>query len=39
LDYKSGASLLLNHHLETDVFETKGQAYGIEFLLKKTTEN
>jgi hypothetical protein len=37
LDYKSGANLLLNHHLETDVFETKGQAYGIEFLLKKTT--
>jgi hypothetical protein len=37
LDYKSGASLLLNHHLETDVFETKGKAYGIEFLLKKNT--
>jgi hypothetical protein len=37
LDYKSGASLLLNHHIETDVFETKGQAYGIEFLLKKNT--
>ena len=37
LDYKSGASLLMNHHLETDVLETKGEAYGIEFLLKKTT--
>jgi hypothetical protein len=37
LDYKSGASLTLNHHIETDVFETVGKAYGIEFLLKKTT--
>ena len=37
LDYKSGASLILNHHIETDVFETEGKAYGIEFLLKKTT--
>jgi len=37
LDYKSGASLLMNHHIETDVFETKGKAYGIEFLFKKTT--
>ena len=37
LDYKSGASLLLNHHIETDVFETKGKAYGVEFLFKKTT--
>ncbi len=37
LDYKSGANLVLNHHLETDVFETEGKAYGIEFLLKKNT--
>jgi hypothetical protein len=37
LDYKSGASLLLNPHIETDVFETQGKAYGIELLLKKTT--
>lgn len=37
LDYKSGASLLLNHHIETDVFETEGKAYGVEFLLKKNT--
>ena len=35
LDYKNGADLLLNHHLETEVFETKGKAYGIEVLLKK----
>lgn len=37
LDYKSGATLLMNHHLETDVFETEGKAYGIEFLVKKPT--
>lgn len=37
LDYKSGANLVLNHHIETDVFETRGKAYGIEFLLKKNT--
>ncbi len=36
LDYKSGASLLLNPHIETDVIDTKGKAYGVEFLLKKT---
>ncbi|HEY4325054.1 MAG TPA: TonB-dependent receptor [Mucilaginibacter sp.] len=35
LDYKSGATLVLNHHLETDVLETRGKAYGIEFLIKK----
>ena len=37
LDYKSGAVLVMNHHIETDVFNTKGKAYGIEFLLKKAT--
>jgi hypothetical protein len=37
LDYKSGASLVLNSHIETDVLSTKGKAYGVEFLLKKTT--
>lgn len=36
LDYKSGASLVLNHHIETDVINSKGKAYGIEFLIKKT---
>ena len=35
LDYKSGADLVLNHHIETDVISTKGKAYGVEFLLKK----
>ena len=37
LDYKSGAVLVLNHHIETDVINTKGKAYGIEVLIKKLT--
>ena len=37
LDYKSGAVLVLNHHIETDVINTKGKAYGIEFMIKKST--
>ena len=37
LDYKSGAKLLLNHHIETDVINTKGKAYGIELMIKKKT--
>lgn len=36
MDYKSGASLVLNHHIETEVFNTKGKAYGVEFMIKKT---
>ena len=36
LDYKSGATLLLNQHIEQDVLETQGKAYGVEFLIKKT---
>ncbi|HYJ37225.1 MAG TPA: TonB-dependent receptor [Chitinophagaceae bacterium] len=35
LDYKSGASLVLNPHIETDVMSTKGRAYGAELLIKK----
>ncbi|MDQ6844746.1 MAG: TonB-dependent receptor [Bacteroidota bacterium] len=35
IDYKSGASLLLNHHIETDIINSKGKAYGAEFLIKK----
>jgi hypothetical protein len=35
LDYKSGAVLLLNHHIETDVINTRGKAYGIEWAVKK----
>jgi hypothetical protein len=37
LDFKSGAKLLLNHYIETEVINTKGQSYGVEFLIKKTT--
>ena len=37
LDYKSGAVLVLNHHIETDVINTKGKAYGVEVLIKKLT--
>ena len=36
IDYKNGATLLLNHHLETDVLDARGEAYGIEFLIKKS---
>jgi hypothetical protein len=36
LDYRSGAVLLLNQHIERDVINTQGKAYGAEFLLKKT---
>ncbi|MDP4246129.1 MAG: carboxypeptidase-like regulatory domain-containing protein [Bacteroidota bacterium] len=37
LDYKSGAMLVLNPHIETDVLETRGKAYGVELLIKKLT--
>jgi hypothetical protein len=36
LDYKSGAVLVMNHHIETDVINTRGKAYGIEFMVRKT---
>lgn len=35
LDYKPGATLFLNHHIETDVINTKGKAYGVEVFVKK----
>ncbi|MEZ0485119.1 TonB-dependent receptor [Fibrella aquatica] len=37
LDYKSGATLLLNQHLETDVVQAEGVAYGVELMVKKLT--
>ena len=37
LDYKSGAVLVLNPHIETDVLSTRGKAYGVELLIKKPT--
>lgn len=36
LDYKSGASLVMNHTIETEVLNTKGKAYGVEFMIKKS---
>ena len=36
LDYKSGATLILNHHIETDILNAKGKAYGAEVLIRKT---
>jgi hypothetical protein len=35
LDYKSGALLILNHHIETDIINAEGKAYGVEFMVKK----
>ncbi|MBI1343074.1 MAG: TonB-dependent receptor plug domain-containing protein [Terrimonas sp.] len=35
LDYKPGATLFLNHHVETEVINTRGKAYGLEILIKK----
>lgn len=37
LDYKGGAELILNDHIETDVLNADGKAYGAEFLIKKTS--
>ena len=35
LDYKGGAELVMNSHLETDVLNGNGYAYGAEFMVKK----
>jgi len=35
LDYRSGAQILMNHHIETDAISTEGYAYGVEWSLKK----
>ena len=35
LDYRGGANILMNHHIETDVINTEGHAYGVELSLKK----
>lgn len=34
-EYKPGAELLLNKHIETDLINGKGEAYGMEFMVKK----
>ncbi|GAB5400202.1 MAG: carboxypeptidase-like regulatory domain-containing protein [Aureisphaera sp.] len=35
LDFKTGAELLLNETIETEVLQGEGRAYGVEFLLRK----
>jgi outer membrane receptor protein involved in Fe transport len=37
VDYTSGAVLLLNRHLETDLVNAEGKAYGVEVSIRKTT--
>ncbi len=37
IDYKNGASLVLNNAIEQDLLLGKGKAYGIEFFLRKNT--
>ncbi len=36
VDYKNGAQLLMNEHLETDLLNGRGKAYGLELMLKKS---
>ncbi|HET8735082.1 MAG TPA: TonB-dependent receptor [Pricia sp.] len=35
LDFKTGAQLLLNKNVETEVLQGRGRAYGLEFLIRK----
>ncbi len=35
IDYKTGSELILNKHIEQDILQGKGKAYGAEFLLRK----
>ncbi|KKM82212.1 hypothetical protein LCGC14_1321780 [marine sediment metagenome] len=35
LDFKTGAQLLLNENIETEVLQGLGQSYGLEFLIRK----
>ena len=37
LDYKSGATTLMNPHLSDDLVETYGKAWGVELMAKKTS--
>lgn len=37
IDYKDGATLLLNNNLESDLLSGKGYAYGLELYLEKKT--
>jgi hypothetical protein len=35
MEYKNGAKLVMNHHIETDVMTSKGFSYGLELFAKK----
>ncbi|GAB3300113.1 carboxypeptidase-like regulatory domain-containing protein [Hymenobacter tenuis] len=37
VDYKGGATLILNRHIETDIVNAVGKAYGVEVMVKKLT--
>jgi hypothetical protein len=37
LEYKNGAQLVMNHHIETDLLMSKGYSYGLELLAKKSS--
>ena len=37
LDYKGGATLILNHNIEQAALNAEGRAYGIELMIKKTS--
>jgi hypothetical protein len=37
LDYRDGAKILMNPHIETDVVRSEGYAYGVELLFRKET--
>ena len=36
LDYRSGARLMMNPHLERDLVSTRGRAYGVELMVLRT---
>jgi outer membrane receptor protein involved in Fe transport len=35
-DYRKGAELLMNPHIETDILPVRGRAYGVELMVRKT---
>ena len=37
VEYKNGAQLVMNPHIETDLMVSKGYSYGLEFMVKKNT--
>lgn len=39
LDFKTGAQLLLNENVETEVLQGKGKSYGVELLIRKNKGN